>query len=155
MTREDAIKVLSILKAAYPNSYKGMTKDEANGAISVWAIQFSNIPVNIVMIAINKIISNSTFPPSISEVRKKIRDLYYEARNMLIEHEYATEGLPSGDPNEERVYCGRALSPQELATAQQIVEVTRPMTRANSETSLADMITNSSGSLLIENKKGE
>ena len=33
MTREETVKILAILKAAYPNSYKGMTKEEANATI--------------------------------------------------------------------------------------------------------------------------
>lgn len=156
MTREETIKLLAILKAAYPNSYKGMTKEEANGTITVWAIQFANIPSNIVMIAINKIISDSPFPPSISEVRDKIRGLYYEAQEMLREHEYATEGLPkfSDDPNEEPVYIGTPLDAQTLATVKQIIDVTSQMRGRQNEVRLSDML-NSGGGLFIENKKGE
>ena len=36
MTRDETTKVLALLKAAYPNSYKGMTKEEAMGTISIW-----------------------------------------------------------------------------------------------------------------------
>ena len=42
MTREETIKVLAILKAAYPNAYKGMTREEAQGTVSVWAMQFAS-----------------------------------------------------------------------------------------------------------------
>ena len=60
MTREEAIKVLAILKAAYPNSYRGMTKEEAHGTVAVWAAQFASMPASVVMIAINKKISKNT-----------------------------------------------------------------------------------------------
>lgn len=83
MTREETIKVLAILKAAYPNSYKNMSEDEANGTVTVWAVQFTDIPVDLVMIAINKIISNSPFPPAISEVKEKIKSLYWEVWEIL------------------------------------------------------------------------
>lgn len=83
MTREEAIKVLAILKAAYPNSYRNMTKDEASGTVAVWSMQFANIPADVVMIAINKLISTSPFPPAISEVKKKIGGLYWESWEML------------------------------------------------------------------------
>lgn len=79
MTQDETVQILSVLKAAYPNSYKGMTRQEAYGTISVWATQFAQIPVQIVLIAVNKLISTSTYPPTISEVKAKLKDLYYEA----------------------------------------------------------------------------
>ena len=78
MTREETIKVLAILKAAYPNAYKGMTREEAQGTVSVWAMQFAAFPVEVVLLAVNKIISSSTFPPAISEVKDKMRGMYWE-----------------------------------------------------------------------------
>jgi len=84
MTREETIQVLSILKAAYPNSYKGMTKQEANGVISVWATQFATVPLNVVLIAVNKLVAINPFPPAISDVREKIKGLYYESTAELL-----------------------------------------------------------------------
>ena len=69
MTDKEAIQVLAVLKAAYPNSYKNMTTAEAAGTVNVWAIQFANVPVEVVIIAVNKLIATSTFPPAISEVK--------------------------------------------------------------------------------------
>jgi hypothetical protein len=86
MTREESIKVLAILKAAYPNSYRNMSKDEANGTVMVWQTQFANIPPEMVLIAVNKLISTSPFPPAISEVKDKIRSLYWEVWGILEEH---------------------------------------------------------------------
>lgn len=83
MTREETIKVLAILKAAYPNSYKNMTREEANGTVAVWSMQFAAFPVEVVLLAINKIISSSTFPPSISEVKEKMRSMYWEVWAMV------------------------------------------------------------------------
>lgn len=87
MTREETIKVLAILKAAYPNSYKGMTREEAQGTVSVWAMQFAAFPVEVVLLAINKIIASSTFPPTISEVKETMRGMYWELWWILHEHE--------------------------------------------------------------------
>jgi len=36
MTKKEAATILAILKAAYPNSYKGMTQEEAMGTVSVF-----------------------------------------------------------------------------------------------------------------------
>lgn len=86
MTPNDAKKVLAILKAAYPNSYKGMSREEAVGTVNVWAAQFAEYPVEVVMLAVQKLISGNVFPPSISEVKTKMQGLYWEATQRLIEH---------------------------------------------------------------------
>lgn len=88
MTREETIKILAIVKAAYPNSYKGMSREEANGTVTVWASQFANMPADIVMIAVNKLISTSPFPPAICDVKNKIRSLYTEAWGKIQENKF-------------------------------------------------------------------
>jgi len=83
MTQEETAKVLAILKAAYPNSYRGMTKSEAMGTIAVWHLHFQKLPVEIVMMAVQKCIGESTFPPSISEVKKKLQQINWESGETL------------------------------------------------------------------------
>lgn len=83
MTQKEALQVLAILKAAYPNSYRNMTEEEAVGTVSVWAMQFSTIPVDIVLMAIQKLISSSKFPPAISEVKEKLKSIHWEAYGVL------------------------------------------------------------------------
>ena len=83
MTKKEAAQILAILKAAYPNSYKNMSIEEANGTATVWSIHFSNIPVQVVYIAVNKWISKNPFPPAINEVRREIEFLYYEVLEIL------------------------------------------------------------------------
>lgn len=79
MTQDETIKILAILKAAYPNSYKGMTKDEAMGTIAIWTMQFESVPVDIMLMAINRLISNKPFPPAISEVKLELHSLHWDA----------------------------------------------------------------------------
>lgn len=85
MTREETIRVLAILKAAYPNAYRGMSRDEAIGMISVWQTQFSAYPADTVLLAVNKLISSSVFPPTIAEVKAKMRALYWEILALVRE----------------------------------------------------------------------
>lgn len=137
MTRTEAIKVLAIMKAAYPNSYRGMTKDEANGTVNIWATQFVNIPVSVVMIAVNKLISTNTFPPSIGEVKEKIRGLYWEAKQEL---PYQYGGLYANNTDE--------IPPQKLALLREIIETVEPMrTQQLIEPSLSDLLDGFNGYL--------
>lgn len=86
MTKKEALQILAILKAAYPSSYNGMTKEEATGTVAVWCMQFADIPAEVVMMAIHKLISTNKFPPSISEVKNKLESIHWEAYEALTDH---------------------------------------------------------------------
>lgn len=132
MTREEAIKVLAILKAAYPNSYRGMTKEEAHGTVAVWAAQFASMPASVVMIAINKIISKNTFPPSINEVKDEIRGLYWETWQALNLHK---SGL-------------QPLDDKTLAALEEIDRIVTPMqARMTNEPTLTELLESYGGYL--------
>lgn len=133
MTRDEAIKTLSILKAAYPNSYRGMTKDEANGTINIWAAQFVNIPFAVVSIAINKLISTNTFPPTVSEVKDRINGLYWEAWSELNQNKWT-----------------KTLDEKTVKQLETIVDICAPL-RNNTEPSLAELL-QSSNALLTDGK---
>jgi hypothetical protein len=144
MTRQEAIKILSVLKAAYPNSYRGMTKEEANGTVNIWAIQFGNIPYDVVSIAVNKLISVNTFPPSISEVKEKIRGLYWEALGEL---PYKEGGL----------YCNnnKELSPEKIKLLKEIIRVVEPMRTGMYEPTLGELLQGYGGYLCADTKQIE
>lgn len=88
MTKKDALQILAVLKAAYPSSYNGLTKEEATGIVAVWCMQFTGVPTNVVMMAVHKLISTCKFPPSISEIKDKIRTIHWEAYDALLEHSH-------------------------------------------------------------------
>ena len=83
MNETGAVAVLSILKAAYPNSFKEYSRQDAQGAISIWATQLADVPDDIVLIAVRKLIATSKFIPTIAEVREKINSIKYEAEELL------------------------------------------------------------------------
>lgn len=83
MTKKEALQILAILKAAYPSSYNGMTKEEASGTVAIWCMQFADMPIDIVMMAVHKLISTNKFPPTVSEVKDKIRSIHYESFERL------------------------------------------------------------------------
>lgn len=87
MNKKEALQVLAILKAAYPHSYNGMSKEEALGTVSVWCVQFANISADIVLMAVNKLISSCKFPPSIAEVKSKIEGIHWEAYEVISEND--------------------------------------------------------------------
>jgi hypothetical protein len=104
MTQNEAAHVLAILKAAYPHSYNGLSKQEAMGTIAVWCIQFADIPVDIVLAALQKAISECKFPPSVADVKNKITEIHFEAYEK-ISYEVARRALPADVLKQyERIY---------------------------------------------------
>lgn len=82
MTKTEALQILAILKAAYPSAYNG-TKEEASGTVAVWCMQFGDLPGDIVLMAIHKLIATNKFPPTVAEVKNKIHELHWEAYTAL------------------------------------------------------------------------
>ena len=104
MTKEEAVRVLAILKAAYPNSYNGITKEEATGTVTVWALQFAEISVDVVLMAVQKCISSNKFPPAISEVKAKIGNIAWEAYEKLSREIGDVELTESERTTYQRIY---------------------------------------------------
>jgi len=123
MNRKESAQVIAILKASYPNFYKNLTKEDAQGIVSVWSIQFANVPADIVLMALNKAIDNCNYPPSIAEVKKKIESVYWEAYEKI-----------------ERNYRFKNLSDEELATYKRICKATEKYKFGKVEPSISDML---------------
>ena len=75
MTREDTIKVLSVLRGAYPAFYRDITKQEAESTIALWASMFEEEPYELVGAAVKAFISGDGkgFPPAIGQIKERIR----------------------------------------------------------------------------------
>jgi hypothetical protein len=83
MNKEETTFVLAIIKAAYPNSFKNMTDADARATVNVWQMNFSDVPADIVLIAVYKTISVSEFPPTVAAIRNKFRSIYIESNIEL------------------------------------------------------------------------
>lgn len=122
--RKEALQVLAILKASYPDHYRNVTREDAQGIVSVWSIQFANVPADIVLMALNKAVSINEFkPPTIAEVKKKIESVHWEAYEMI-----------------ERHHRHKNLSEEELATYKRIYKATERYKFGKSEPSIRDML---------------
>ena len=107
MTKSEALKVLTILQAAYPAAYKITDEDDAALMANVWAVQFADFPAEVVFMAINKLISTSRFAPSIAEVKDKIRAIAWESWDALEACKYGENKLSAEEYQRfARIYEG-------------------------------------------------
>lgn len=74
MTRDETIKILMVIQAAYPN-YKPTDKTVA---VNVWTEMLSDIPYEQVGTAVKAYIQTDTsgFAPSVGDIREKVRDIF-------------------------------------------------------------------------------
>lgn len=96
MTREESTMILGILKTAYPNFYKTMTKEEAYGTIELWADMFVNEDAKIVTIAVKELINNFKFPPTIADVKDQIVKLTMERTDLTAEWDSLQKAISCG-----------------------------------------------------------
>ena len=77
MTREDTIKILSVLRGAYPAFYRDITKQEAESTIALWGSMFEEEPYELVGAAVKAFISGDGkgFPPAIGQIKERIRQI--------------------------------------------------------------------------------
>ena len=77
MTREETIKILSSLRAAFPNGYRNMDKGDYLSTIEVWQDQFSDVNYEEVSRAVKSIIATSTseWPPVIGAIKAEMAKL--------------------------------------------------------------------------------
>ena len=114
-----------------------MTKEEANGTVMIWSMQFATPPADVVMVAVNKLISTSPFPPAISEVKNKISNLYWESWDAL-------------RMNKEH----HTLTPEQESAYQRIYDAAESLRNwgAGMEPSLQEMIEGANNQFLIGSK---
>ena len=77
MDNTETIKVLATLKAAYPHSFKDLTKRDAEAMIELWASMFAAESYVEVNAAVCALISTRTvgYSPTIGEVKEQLQKL--------------------------------------------------------------------------------
>lgn len=70
MTREETLKILSVIKAAYRESFQNMTPQEGEQQVNVWLSAFRDRPYELVNAAVGKYINDNQtrFAPVIGQI---------------------------------------------------------------------------------------
>lgn len=85
MERTDILKILGIIKNAYPRFYQGITISDAKDTADLWTEMFKEDNPQDIVKAVKELICELEFPPTIADVKTRIRK-YKEDRQF---HEYA------------------------------------------------------------------
>ncbi len=79
MNREEAIKLLALIKVAYPAAYKDMDNASKNATVNMWQTTFPNVPYQIMEMAFNRYRMSSKFPPTVAEMCDELKHLHWKA----------------------------------------------------------------------------
>ena len=75
MNRKEILSMLSILKSAYPNFYRNITKQEAEETVLLYEEMFKDYDSRIVLLAVKELINSYEYPPTIATIKNKIYSL--------------------------------------------------------------------------------
>lgn len=73
MTVEETKVLLGIMKTAYPNFYKNITREEAEQIVDLWSQMFADDNPKLVTESVKSLICSLKFPPTIADVKNKMQ----------------------------------------------------------------------------------
>lgn len=75
MERSDVLKIMAILRGAYPQFYRSIDRREAEDTVNLWLDMFRRDDPKLVGAAVKSVIEGDEkgFPPSIGQVKAKMR----------------------------------------------------------------------------------
>lgn len=73
MNMQETMAIMEVLKVSYPKFYSGMSQEDLKSAVSVWAMMFEDDDARIVTEAVKAMISTLKYPPTIADIKEKIR----------------------------------------------------------------------------------
>ena len=85
MNREESIKLLALIKVAYPTAYKDMDKETKLATVNMWQTTFSSVPYAVMEMAFNRFRMASKFPPTVADMAEELVNVHYQALEGAME----------------------------------------------------------------------
>lgn len=86
MNKQEAGKLLALIKLAYPTAYRDIDSETAVATVNMWQMSFPDIPYPIMEQAFSHFRMVSKFPPTIAEMVQEIKGIYMEAVEGALIH---------------------------------------------------------------------
>lgn len=86
MNKQEAAKLLSLIKLSYPTAYRDIDKETANATVNMWASSFADCPYPIIEQAFNHYRMTHKFPPTVAEMVEELQHIHYEATELAMIH---------------------------------------------------------------------
>ena len=86
MNKQEAAKLLSIIKLSYPTAYRDIDKETATATVNMWAMSFPDVPYPIMEQGFNHYRMSHKFPPTVAEMVEELRHIYHKALEGALIH---------------------------------------------------------------------
>lgn len=84
MDRQESIKLLALIKVAYPTSYRDLDDASKNATVNMWQASFADVPYGIMMQAFNHFRLRNKFPPTVAEMVDELRLVHFQAEECAM-----------------------------------------------------------------------
>ena len=86
MNKQEAVKLLALIKIAYPTAYRDMDDASKKATVNMWHMSFPEVPYPIMEQAFNHFRMVSKFPPTVAEMVEELRGIYFKAVEGALVH---------------------------------------------------------------------
>ena len=86
MNKQEAIKLLALIKVAYPTAYRDMDQASKQATVNMWAGSFPDVPYVIMEQAFNHFRMASKYPPTVAEMVDELKQIHFHATECAMLH---------------------------------------------------------------------
>lgn len=83
MTRKETVKLFTVFTSAYPRFDTFKNPGALKPVIELWTEMLADVPYPVVEAAAKKLILESPYPPTISDVRKQVADITADPKSKI------------------------------------------------------------------------
>lgn len=74
ITKKDVVAMVGMIKANYAHAYKDVTKSELAAMVEFWYSSLAKYEKEVVNVAFQRAVESCTFPPTLADIIKNIKD---------------------------------------------------------------------------------
>ena len=79
MNKQEATRLLALIKVAYPTAYRDMDEASKKATVNMWHLSFADMPYPIMEQAFNHFRMVSKFPPTVAEMVGELKKIHLDA----------------------------------------------------------------------------
>ena len=86
MNKQEAVKLLALIKVAYPTAYRDMDEASKKATVNMWHMSFADVPYPIMEQAFGHFRMVSKFPPTVAEMVDELKAIHSHATECALIH---------------------------------------------------------------------
>lgn len=84
MNKQETVKLLALIKIAYPTAYRDLDDVSKTATVNMWQVSFPDVPYALMESAFNHFRMVSKFPPTVADMVEELRRMHYQAAELAL-----------------------------------------------------------------------